>query len=149
MKTVIVYVSQHHENTKKLVDAIAAEGGNDVELINGAEQKNVDLSGYDIIGFASGVVYGKYYPEILKFMESNLPESKRVFFIHTAGDLRESHNAAAKHIAEKRNCRCLGTYYCKGYDTYGPFKLLGGINKGKPDTSDISRAVDFYKELIK
>lgn len=152
MKTAIVYVSTHHGNTKKLVDAIAAVGSNDKEnsvvLIDGTEQKAVDLSGYDNIGFASGVAYGKYYPQILKFMENNLPEGKKVFFIHTAGDPRENHNAAAKRISDEKHCEYLGTYFCKGYDTYGPFKLIGGINKGRPNEQDISKAVEFYKKLV-
>ena len=28
---------------------------------------------------------------------------------------------------------------CKGYDTFGPFKLFGGIAKGHPDEDDIKK----------
>ena len=40
-------------------------------------------------------------------------------------------------------------FSCKGYDTYGPFKLVGGIAKGHPDEKDLTAAVDFYKEITK
>ena len=43
MKTAIVYYSRHHGNTKKLLDAIAAE--NEVTLIDVTEQPSADLSG--------------------------------------------------------------------------------------------------------
>ena len=41
MKTVIVYHSYHHGNTKKLVDAIAAK--HEVTLVDAATEKNCDL----------------------------------------------------------------------------------------------------------
>ena len=145
MKTAIIYVSTHHQNTKKLVDAIAAQ--NEVTLIDAAAQKQADLSDFDRIGFASGITFGKYYPQLLEFIEINLPENKKVFFIHTAGDPRENQNRAVKAIADSRGCECLGTYFCKGFDTYGPFKLIGGIAKGHPTADEIEGAVKFYSEM--
>lgn len=145
MKTAIAYVSTHHGNTKKLLDAIAAKY--DVVLIDAIAEKNADLTGYDVIGIASGVAYGKYYPQMLAFLEANLPRDKKVFFIHTAGDPREGHNKSAKAIADSRHCACLGAYFCKGFDTYGPFKLIGGIAKGHPTDDEIAGAVEFYGKL--
>lgn len=146
MKTAIAYVSTHHGNTKKLLDAIAAKHG-DVTLIDAVTQKTADLSVYDRVGFASGVAYGKYYPQLLQFIEANAPEGKPVFFIHTAGDPREGHNAAAKAVTDARRCPCLGTYFCKGFDTFGPFKLIGGIAKGHPTAKETDAAVKFYENL--
>ena len=144
-KTVIVYVSAHHGNTRKLLEAISQK--NEVELVDVMENEIFDLSGYDRIGIASGVAYGKYYPQMMKFLENNLPENKEVFFIHTAGDPRENHANSARDVAEKRKCKSLGVYYCKGFDTFGPFKLIGGINKQHPDEDDIKQALLFYQGL--
>ena len=58
-KTAIVYYSQHHGNTKKVLDAIASYD-NDVTLIDVTEKHEVDLTGYDRIGFASGIYFGKF-----------------------------------------------------------------------------------------
>jgi len=145
--TVIVYASKHHGNTKKLLEAIAEQ--EDVELLDIAENEQYDLSGYDRIGIASGIAYGKYYPQMLKFLENNLPYDKDVFYIHTAGDPRENHADSAKKIAEEKNCRCLGVFYCKGFDTFGPFKLVGGINKNRPNTEDMEQVLRFYRGLNK
>lgn len=41
----------------------------------------------------------------------------------------------------------IGKFGCKGYDTFGPFKLVGGIAKRHPDEEDIKNAVEFVKEL--
>ena len=49
-------------------------------------------------------------------------------------------------FAEKRS-KVIGKFGCKGYDTFGPFKLVGGIAKGHPDEEDIKNAVAFVKGL--
>ena len=144
-KTVIVYVSTHHGNTKKLLEAIADK--HDVDLVDVTENETCDLSGYGRIGIASGIAFGKYHPQMLRFLETNMPENKEVFFIHTAGDPRESHADSARDITAERNCRCLGVFYCKGFDTYGPFKLIGGNNRRHPDEEDIKQALLFYEGL--
>lgn len=146
MKTGVVYYSKHHGNTKKLLDAISELG--DVELIDAENAAQTNLEDYDMIGFASGIYYSKYHKSVLKFAQQNLPHGKKVFFIHTAGDPREKQNTAIKAITNTKGCRCLGTYFCKGFDTYGPFKLIGGIAKGHPDNEDISGAVSFYTSLL-
>ena len=49
------------------------------------ETKNADLNDYDIIGFASGIYYSKFHKSILKFIEKNLADDKKVFLICTYG----------------------------------------------------------------
>ena len=41
----------------------------------------------------------------------------------------------------------IGKFGCKGYDTFGPFKLVGGIAKGHPDEKDLEAAVSFVVGL--
>ena len=41
-----------------------------------------------------------------------------------------------------------GKYSCKGYDTFGPFKLIGGIAKGHPNEKDLAGAVEFYQNIL-
>ena len=52
-----------------------------------------------------------------------------------------------KTILEEKHADLIGTFSCKGYDTFGPFKLVGGIGKGRPNEKDLA-AVDFYRGLI-
>ena len=78
MKAVIVYHSSHHGNTRKLVEAIAR--GRDVTLVDASAVKSADLSGYDLIGFASGIYFGKFHQSVVEFAKNNLPRDKKVFF---------------------------------------------------------------------
>ena len=145
MKTVIVYYSQHHGNTKKLLDAIAAE--NDITLVDVTVQSAADLSGYDRIGFASGIYYTRFAGQILEFARKYLPEGKDVFYIYTHGAPKGDFLKAIREIADKKNCREIGEYHCQGFDTFGPFRLVGGIAKGHPAEEEIREAVNFYRKL--
>ena len=146
MKVAIAYYSQHHGNTKKLLDAIKELG--DVKLINVVECKEADLSGYDIIGFASGTYFGKFSEKVMEFAKNNLPSQKRVFLIYTYG-LKGDFTQEMIQIITNKSCQLIGTYGCRGYDTFGPFKLVGGIAKGHPDEKDINGAIEFFKRIIK
>ena len=145
MKTVIIYASVHHNNTKKIVDAIADEYG--VDIIDAAKITEKDLSGYDLIGFASGIYFGKMHQAVINFAEVNLPENKEVFLMCTYGG-RPVFDSIKGIIKEKQG-RIVGEFSCKGYDTFGPFKLIGGISKGHPDKNDLDNAKAFFKGLCK
>ncbi|MDR2854890.1 MAG: flavodoxin family protein [Methanomicrobiales archaeon] len=145
MKTAIVYYSKHHGNTKKLLDAIAKQG--DVTFIDASSSQHADLFGYDLIGFASGIYYSKFHDSVLQFAEKNLPHGKRVFLIYTYGMKRKSYTDAIKQIIESKDVQLEGAYGCPGFDTFGPFKLIGGIQKGRPNDEDIAGAVTFFLEI--
>ncbi|MBO5622071.1 MAG: flavodoxin [Butyrivibrio sp.] len=146
MSTCIVYYSKHHGNTKKLLDAIKAADP-EVVLIDSTEKHEVDLNGYDRIGFASGVYYSKFAEQVLTFAKVNLPAQKDVFYLATAGNpIKLNFNSIAE-IAKDKQCNELGRFQCKGFDTFGPFKLVGGIQKGHPTEDEIAEAVEFYKNL--
>ena len=145
MKTAIVFFSLHHGNTKKLVEAIAAQ--NDVTLIDLTKKQNADLTVFDRIGFASGIYFGSFSKQMLSFASDNLPEGKEVFFINTCGNPVGIYFNAIRKIADSKKCKELGAYQCLGFDTFGPFILVGGIAKGHPTDEEIEGAVNFYRSL--
>ena len=79
MKTAIVYASVHHGNTKKIVDEIAKN--EELDLIDATQIKEKNLSEYDLIGFASGIYFGKFHQSVLDFASVNEIEDKKVFLI--------------------------------------------------------------------
>ena len=143
MRKAIVYTSVHHGNTEKLVKRIAEEC--QVDLIDAIKQMNADLNDYDMIGFASGIYYSKFHQSILKFSEENLSADKKVFLICTYGG--SANFKSIEQILNKKHASVVGKFGCKGYDTFGPFKLVGGIAKGHPDEEDMKNVVDFVKGL--
>ena len=143
MKTTIIFASVHHGNTRKIVEKIARN--NDVDLIDATQVKEKDLSEYDRIGFASGIYYGKFHQAVLNFASVNLPEYKEVFLICTYGG--SAAYQSIETIIKDKHCNVIGKFSCKGYDTFGPFKLVGGIAKGHPNEKDLTAAMEFYQSL--
>ena len=146
MKTAIVFYSKHHGNTKKLLDAIKKVDGS-VELIDVTQKQDTDLLSFDRIGFASGIYFSSFAKQIISFADAHLPENRDVFYIYTHGAPKGGFLKAIRGIVQKRNCREIGRYHCLGYDTFGPFRLIGGIAKGHPNEKDIKAAERFYLNL--
>ena len=145
-KSVIVYASRHHQNTLKLVTAIARK--HSIELINAAEITCADLSGYDLIGFASGIDFGKFYRCVELFLEKNLVDNKNVFFLYTCAKCNVRFTESIKKAALRKNAVLMGEYGCRGFNTYGPWKIIGGMNRNHPNEKEISDAICFYESLI-
>ncbi len=145
-KTVIIYASTHHGNTRKLVEAIAAQY--EITQIDATEQHQADLSGYDLIGFASGIDFGKFYDSVEQFLKENLPKNKKVFFLYTCAKASNRFTKTMQTEALKKRAVLMGEYGCKGYNTYGPWKVIGGMNKSHPTKAEMDGAVQFYESLL-
>lgn len=120
---------------------------NAVTLIDVTHQPDADLSSFDRIGFASGIYFSSFARQILAFADTHLPESKDVFYVYTHGAPVEGFLKGIRAIADKKHCKELGAYHCLGFDTFGPFKLVGGVAKGHPTEEEIRGAVEFYMGL--
>lgn len=145
MKTAIVYYSRHHGNTKKLLDAIAAR--HELTLIDVTETPAPQLEGYDRVGFASGIYYSKFHKTLLQCAAERLPQGMPTFFLYTYGAEKKGYTKAIAEVVGEHDARILGEYGCFGFNTFGPFKLIGGIAKGRPNADDLKAAVKFYDAL--
>jgi hypothetical protein len=52
-------------------------------------------------------------------------------------------------VVKEKNADIVGEYGCPGFDTFGPFKIVGGIRKGRPNENDIAKAVQFFRGILK
>ena len=145
MKTAICYYSRHHGNTLKVLKAMVEEGK--VDLIDVTTRQTVWLEEYDCIGFASGIYGFEFQISVVEFARQYLPQDKPVFFVYTYGGAKGTGAKAVHEIAKEKNCPVLGEFGCKGYDTFGPFKLMGGISKGHPNEQDLEHARSFFQQI--
>ncbi len=145
-KTAIAYYSSHHGNTKKILDALK-EADPDLVLIDVTKRREADLTVFDTVGFASGIYYLKYAEQVLNFARVNLHPYTNVFFIATAGNPTGGIFNAISDITKEKHCTELGRFACPGFDTFGPLRLVGGIQKGHPNENELKQAVEFYQEL--
>lgn len=144
MKSIIIYESTHHGNTKKFVDAVAKK--HNAETVSIEKAESIDLSVYDIIGLAAGIAFGKFYKHMEEFA-AKIPSGKQVFLLYTCGNPSGGYVKSITRTLESNGAKVMGSYGCRGYDTYGPFKLVGGIAKGHPTEEEIDGAVAFYNKI--
>lgn len=145
MKTAIIYYSKHHGNTKKLIDTIATK--HEITFIDATNPNTHDLTQFDTIGFASGIYYSKFHKQVLSFAREYLPNNKNVFFLYTYGAKKDGYTKAIREAISGKNASILGEYGCFGFNTFGPFKLIGGIAKNHPNQEELTGAINFYNDI--
>jgi flavodoxin len=148
LNAIIILHSQHHLNTKKVSKVIA-----DVltaEVKTPAEVDPAGLSGYGLIGFGSGIYFRKHHKTLLKLVDK-LPQvtNQQAFIFSTSGQEGNAENLHKK-LREKlqnKGYHIISEFNCPGYDTYAFTKLVGGIQKGRPNEEDLKAAQTFAENL--
>ena len=72
---------------------------------------------------------------------------KKVFFIYTCAKNNKDFSEDIQNIVTKRGCESVGSYGCKGFNTYGPLKIIGGMNKSNPTEEELQLSVQFFNDL--
>lgn len=146
-KAIIFCYSVHHGNTKKIADAIHLNCG--IELVMIPSEKIPNLQKYDLIGFASGIYMSSFGRPLIDLV-NNLQglNNKDCFTIYTSGSISNKLNKSFINKLKNKGANIVGTYSCRGFDTFGPFKLIGGIHKKHPNNQDIDSAVSFCQKLL-
>ena len=102
---------------------------------------------HDINNLPQSLYQPKFHQTVLNFASVNLPANKNVFLICTCGG--SAAFQSIEEVVKSKQGKIVGKFSCKGYDTFGPFKLVGGIAKGHPNDKDLADAVTFYKGIIR
>ncbi|MDO5714356.1 MAG: flavodoxin [Tissierellia bacterium] len=146
MKIGIIYASVHHKNTEKLV--LGATKGLGIDVFHVNEIEDLDFSNYDLIGFASGIYAFKVHKSIYQFLDMNPILPKEGILIYTSGTGGDRYVKGFEDRLRKSNVRLVDTFECKAFDTFFVLKLVGGINKGKPDEKDIENCRRFLMKYL-
>lgn len=147
MKTIIIYYSVHHGNTKKVAEGLSEHLNYDTIPIGNAS--TIDLGAYDAVIIASGVYASSIPKEIKNYIVENSEElrQKRIGVILTSGILSERFMKSAETVFNNVGISVDAKFQCKGYDTFGPLSLIKGINKGRPNDEDIKNAIEAFKDF--
>lgn len=147
MKVLIIVKSKHNDNTLKIAEAMSEAAP--VTVTSLADAVNYNLAHYDIVGFGSGIYFGKHDKELLKFAENLSNEKAYTFVFSTSGTKSfKKYNSTLIKLLESKNKVVLGSFGCLGYDNFFIFALSGGKNKGKPDIEDFEAAQNFICDVI-
>lgn len=149
MKTLIICSSTHQGNTSKIAKVIKEELN--AEIVNPSELESFDLKQYDLVGLGSGIYGGRHHASILGLVDKlENTENKRFFIFSTSGFKNNEKNSHDRALIEKivsKKGKVVSVFNCPGFSDFGPLKLFGGINKGRPNEEDIEKSREFALEL--
>jgi hypothetical protein len=110
-----------------------------------------------LIGFGSGIFDQKHHTRILEIAEQ-LSESdgQKVFIFSTSGvsrviDLKHGFgdpHEELRNILNGKGYDVVGEFNCTGLNKNSFLILIGGINKGRPNSIDLQNARAFAEGLI-
>ena len=162
MKSLLVLVSYHHNNTEKIANVFAKVL--DAQIKTPRQINPEELQEYNLIGFGSGIYDGKHHKTLLDLADK-LPQvtNRKAFIFSTSGWTRytaENHSLLTEKLQSK-GYMIVDEFNCAGFDTYGGdkeanlieklivriTKLMGGINKGIPNAKDLKHAEEFAQNL--
>ena len=145
MKTLIICVSTHQGNTRKITE-VMAESLN-ATILEPEEVDSNTLKDYDLIGFGAGIYWGRFYKRLRNFIRK-LPalQDKKVYLFATNGH-GEIPSKPMEKLLQKKGCNVVGKFSCLGYNTFFLNRFVGRSNTGKPDAGDFERAREFAGNL--
>ena len=141
-KIAVIYESIHHKNTEKLV-----KNASNTDTYTVSQAHDADLSDYDIIGIASGIYMSEFGKNIKRFVWENKDKFKKVFLVCTSGSGSKKYAQNYKKELIAAGINVIDIFCCKGYDTYGIFKIFGGISKNHPDEYDMQKYIKFIENI--
>ena len=124
MKILTIVESKHLGNTKKVAEAMAEVAPVTITDVENVSKYN--LHDYDIVGFGSGIYYGKHDKSLTEFVNTLCDKKAYTFVFSTSGSSGFlKNNKALADLLESKNKIVLGSFGCKGLDKFFVFKLLG------------------------
>ena len=145
-QAVILYASVHHQNTLKLVRAVAERIHADtVDLLKDARP---DLTGYSCVFLASGIYFNTLHRSLLDLIGRTAFDGKNVCILYTCGLRYRDYAKPAARLLARQGARYAGSFGCRGFDAYGVLKRLGGIAKGHPNQADLDHAAAFAAAVV-
>ena len=150
-RRLVVVASVHHGNTLRVAEAIA--GVLEAQVVTAGAVVPERLVGLDLVGFGTGVYYGRPHESLLAPLR-RLPDApapmQPAFVFSTSGlpFLSRVWHTPLERLLARKGFEVIGSFACRGFDTWGPLWLTGGLHWSHPDERDLERARAFAKSLV-
>ena len=146
MKILTIVDSTHLGNTMKIAEAMAETVDMAITTFDKVEKYRLD--DFDLVGYGSGIYFGKHSKKLMELVEKQDNGKANVFVFSTSGTGNVKNNSALEELLKSKNKDVLGSFCCKGHDKFAMFKLVGGLNKGRPDGRDLENARRFIMNVV-
>jgi flavodoxin len=151
MKSLLIVISIHHNNTGKIAETIAKIL--DAQIKKPSQINPEEIQEFDLVGFGSGI-YDYTTHKALSNLADKLPKvnNKNAFIFSTGGlssirKARKDHSTLREKL-ESKGYKIVDEFQCKGLNTNSFLKYFGGMNKGRPNEEDLKNAEEFAEKLM-
>jgi ferredoxin len=119
------------------------------KLVNTDKALTMNLDDYETIGFGSGIYFGRHHPKLFEVTKQLNPGKQDVFIFSSRGNpfLGKYHQPLKDALREKGK-NIIGEFSVRGYDETGPWVIIGGGHRGKPDEKDLKKAIGFVQKTM-
>ncbi|MFE9580368.1 flavodoxin family protein [Nocardia sp. NPDC006044] len=149
MKAIIVCTSVSHGNTRRIADLMGQVLA--ARVVTPDQIDAAELDGYDLVGFGSGIFLGSFHAQLREFVEGLPEQPRRAAFIFATSGFPEARfqrfSRPLAKLLEQKGFEVTGSFSCRAFDTYAPFKIVGGIRKDRPNGADLAAARAFAERL--
>ena len=154
MKSLLVLISIHHNNTEKIANVFAKVL--DAQIETPQQINPEELQEYVLIGFGSGI-YDQKHHKLLLDLADKLPQvtDRKAFIFSTSGVSRkfatdksiDDPHSPLREKLQSKGYMIVDEFNCAAYNTNSFLKLVGGMNKGRPNSEDLIHAEEFAQNL--
>lgn len=145
-KILIICESMYHGNTQKLASIMTKKLN--CKLMTCEQAKTENIQKYDVIGLGSGIYFTSHHPKLFEIVAS-MKNTQRSFIFSTHGrPFLGKYHERLKLALSNQGVPVIGEFSCRGYDCTGPYIIIGGGNKGKPNEGDQIRAAKFVDCIL-
>jgi hypothetical protein len=139
----------------RLASAMAAQLGARVVSPSGVTMDEIERAG--LLGLGSGIFDQAHHTALLDLADAlTTRPGRKVFIFSTSGVSREfaaGHGVDDPHTSLRerlvaRGCEIVGEFNCAGYNDNSFLWIMGGLNRGHPNASDIALAEAFADSLL-
>ena len=121
------------------------------EVIEPEDVDATEIDRYDLVGFGSGIYFGTAHQRLAQLTD-RLPHGagRSVFTFSTSGMFLIPWMGMSnlRDRLRDKGYNLLGDFNCRGFDTVGPLRFVGGVNRGRPDEADLTRARRFARDAV-
>lgn len=145
-KILIICESMYHGNTQKLAIAMARKLN--CRLITCEQAISENIQQYKAIGLGSGIYFTSHHPKLFDIV-TRMKNTQKAFLFSTHGrPFLGKYHESLKLALSNQGVPVIGEFSCRGYDCTGPYIIVSGGNKGKPNESDQNKAAKFIERLF-
>ena len=154
LRSLVVVFSYHHRNTEKIANACAKVLDAKVKIPQ--QVKPEEIAEYDLVGFGSGIYSATFDASVLDLAD-RLPRASntKAFLFSTfgapaafaGGDFIKNNHSQIREKLQAKGYMVIGEFGCAGWNTNSFLKYFGGLNRGRPDASDLQNAEAFARQM--